>query len=291
MIYSSVKKESRSVQSNDDLPIYYDLYSPVTTKTWAFPIILFAHGFKGFKDWGAFPDACEDIARQGFCVIAFNFSKNGIGKNMSEFDELDLFRKQTLSSDLNDVGTIIDSLKKGTIKSEEVTMNTDTIGMIGHSRGGHTAIAAAAEFPGIQSLVTWSAVSDYNKRWSDKMIEDWNSKGHTIIMNGRTGQEMPVDKIVYDDALENADRLMAIHRVKELHIPILLAAGKKDESVSPNESKKLFRSCPSDDKELLLIEDTGHTFGTSHPFEDAEFPEPFENLLESTETWFIEHLK
>lgn len=291
MIYSSVKKESRSVQSNDDLPIYYDLYSPVTTKTWAFPIILFAHGFKGFKDWGAFPDACEDIARQGFCVIAFNFSKNGIGKNMSEFDELDLFRKQTLSSDLNDVGTIIESLKKGTIKSEEVTMNTDTIGMIGHSRGGHTAIAAAAEFPGIQSLVTWSAVSDYNKRWSDKMIEDWNSKGHTIIMNGRTGQEMPVDKIVYDDALENADRLMAIHRVKELHIPILLAAGKKDESVSPNESKKLFRSCPSDDKELLLIEDTGHTFGTSHPFEDAEFPEPFENLLESTETWFIEHLK
>ncbi|NBC26064.1 MAG: alpha/beta hydrolase, partial [Bacteroidetes bacterium] len=102
MIYSSVKKETGSIPSGENLPIYYDLYSPVTTQSRVFPIILFVHGFKGFKDWGAFPDACEDIARQGFCVISFNLSKNGVGKQMLEFDELDLFRKQTLSSDLDD---------------------------------------------------------------------------------------------------------------------------------------------------------------------------------------------
>jgi uncharacterized protein len=44
------------------------------------PVILFVHGFKGFKDWGAFPDACEEFARVGFAVVAFNLSLNGVGK-------------------------------------------------------------------------------------------------------------------------------------------------------------------------------------------------------------------
>jgi len=291
MTYSSVKKESGSIPSNENLPIYYDLYSPVTTKNRAFPVILFLHGFKGFKDWGAFPDACETLARKGFCVVSFNLSKNGIGKNMLDFDEPELFRRQTLSSDLDDVGTVIHHLKNGTLKSEQVSINTDKIGIIGHSRGGHTAVAASAEYSDIHCLATWSAVSDYNKRWSDEMISDWETKGYTEITNSRTGQTLPLDKIVYDDALENAGRLMAIKRVKEIHIPVLFAAGKEDEAVPHSESKKLFRACPSEEKELLIIDNTGHTFGTSHPFEDEELPEPFDELLETTETWFLEYLK
>jgi len=291
MIYSSVKKEAGSVESREDLPIYYDLYSPVTTVTRSFPIILFLHGFKGFKDWGAFPDACEYLARYGFCVLSFNFSKNGVGKNMMEFDQPELFEQQTLSSDLNDVGDVISHLKNGDLRSEEVMINTDIIGIIGHSRGGHTAIAAAAEYPGIQTVVTWSAVANYNKRWSDQMVKDWESKGYTEIVNSRTGQTLKLGKIVYDDAIENADRLMASRRVKELHIPALFIAAKNDESVPHSESKKLFRACPSDDKEIRLIQNTGHTFDTAHPFEDENFPEPFNELLEATEVWFLEHLK
>jgi dienelactone hydrolase len=290
-MYSSVKKESGSVQSRDNLPIYYDLYSPVTTQTRSFPVILFLHGFKGFKDWGAFPDACEYLSRFGFCVLAFNFSRNGVGENMLEFDQPELFEEQTLSSDLNDVGDVIKHLKNGELRSDQVMINTDIIGIIGHSRGGHTAVAAAAEYPGIQTVVTWSAVANYNERWSDGMKSDWEAKGYTEIVNSRTGQTLKQGKVVYEDAINNADRLMAIKRVKEIHIPILFIAGKEDESVPPSESKKLFRECPSEDKEIKLIQNTGHTFGTAHPFEDEDFPEPFDELLESTETWFIEHLK
>lgn len=291
MIYSSVKKETGSVKSREDLPIYYDLYSPETTQTRSFPVILFLHGFKGFKDWGAFPDACEYLARHGFCVLSFNFSKNGVGKNMLEFDQPELFEKETLSSDLNDVGDIISHLKNGELRSDQVMINTDIIGIIGHSRGGHTAITAAAEYPGVQAVVTWSAVANYNNRWSEQMVNDWESKGYTEIINSRTGQTLKLGKIVYDDALENTDRLMASRRVKELYIPALFIAAKNDEAVPHSDSKKLFRSCPSDDKEIKLIKDTGHTFGTAHPFEDENFPGPFDELLESTETWFLEYLK
>lgn len=64
---------------------------------------------------------------------------------------------------------MIDALQRGEISDSHSNLNTDTIGLVGHSRGGHTAIAAAVEYDPIQCLVTWSAVADYRDRWTDQM--------------------------------------------------------------------------------------------------------------------------
>lgn len=291
MRYANIVKESGSVPSNEGLPIYYDFYVPSGNSAKQFPVILFLHGFKGFKDWGAFPDACAEISAAGFAVLAMNFSLNGMGDNMLEFDQLDLFARETLSQDLDDVGTIISAIQEGTISTDKARLNTDTIGILGHSRGGHTAVAAAAEYSEIACLVTWSAVADYNARWSDKMIADWNEKGVTEIKNGRTGQMMPVNEVVYKDALANADRLMAVKRIRELDLPALFIHSKGDEGVPFHEAEKLYRNCPSEEKELKLIPGSGHTFDISHPFEDEEFPEAFQQALDSTIEWFEYYLQ
>ena len=76
MSINSVLKISGSIPSKQDIPIYYDLYSPSVTPGSALPVVLFVHGFKGFKDWGAFPDACDELARAGFAVVTFNLSLN-----------------------------------------------------------------------------------------------------------------------------------------------------------------------------------------------------------------------
>ncbi len=290
MSINSVLKKSGSIHSAESLPIYYDLYAPSGSAKTIFPIVLFIHGFKGFKDWGVFPDACEEIARSGFAVVAFNLSLNGVGESMTEFDRLDLFERETLSQDLNDVGSVIEALKRKEISSEKVTLNTDRIGIIGHSRGGHTAVAAAAEYTDIHCLVTWSAVANYNERWTKEMQSDWNIKGYTEIPNTRTGQIMKVNKIVYEDANQNSDKLMADKRVQELYIPCMFIAGKEDESVNFTDTEKLYKLCPSQDKELRLLQGTGHTFGASHPFEKEDFPRKFEEVLELTEGWLIEYL-
>jgi len=291
MSISSVLKKSGSIPSKQEIPIYFDLYIPSVTPGSALPVVLFVHGFKGFKDWGAFPDACEELARAGFAVVPFNLSMNGVGKGMTEFDEPDHFANQTLSQDLEDIGTVIEAIKSKAINSDKVDLDTDRIGIIGHSRGGHTAIAAAAEYTEIQCLVTWSAVADYNARWSEKMKKDWLERGYTEIENSRTGQVFKVNKAVFDDAIEQADTLMAIKRVKELYIPAMFIAGKEDEAVPYSNSEVLFRSCPADEKEVRLIDKTGHTFDVSHPFEMREFPKAFEEVLDFTEGWLLDHLK
>ncbi len=286
-----VKKISDSVPSAENLPIYYDLYHPTNYKQDDLPVILFLHGFKGFKDWGAFPAGCRELSKGGFVVLAVNFSLNGVGKSMTEFDQLDLFARETLSQDLEDVGTVIKALKDKEILGQDVTLTTDTIGILGHSRGGHTAVAAAAEYPEIKCLVTWSAVADYNARWSNEMKSDWEEKGVTEIKNGRTGQIMPVKDVVYKDAIENADRLMAIKRVQELDHPALFIHSKGDEAVPFGEAEKLFEHCRSEKKKIELIPDSGHTFDTAHPFEADTLPTPFAKVVRITGEWFQSHLK
>lgn len=291
MSFSSITKQSGTILSEEKLPIYYDLYAPVSTPGTVLPVILFIHGFKGFKDWGAFPDAFEELARAGFGVVAFNLSHNGVGENMLDFNEPELLGKETLSRDLQDVGIVINALKTKEIDSDKAVLDTDRIGLIGHSRGGHTAVVAAAEFSEVHCLATWSAVADYNARWSAQMVSDWKEKGYTEVQNSRTGQVFKLQREVYDDAVENADKLMAIRRIQELYIPSIFIAGKEDESVPFNETEKLFRKSPADDKEIRLIEGAGHTFGVSHPFEEEDFPAAFAEVLDYTESWFLEHLK
>lgn len=291
MSYSSISKQTGQIPSSEGLPIYFDLLIPAATNGAVFPVILFIHGFKGFKDWGAFPDACEELSRAGFAVLAINLSLNGVGKSMTDFDEPELFRRQTLSQDLDDIGSVIEAIKSKEIHSDKAVLDTDRIGLVGHSRGGHTAVVAAAEYTEIQCLVTWSAVADYNSRWSKEMIDDWQKKGFTQIKNSRTGEILNLDRVVYDDAMENADKLMAINRVKELYIPSMFITGKEDESVPSLDSEKLFRASPAEDKEIRFIQNAGHTFEVSHPFTLKEFPYQFAEVIDLTEGWFLEHLK
>lgn len=287
----TVSKTTSAIESSEGLPIRFDVYHPEDEKLSELPAILFLHGFKGFKDWGTFPAICRRLAETGFAVLAMNFSLNGIGKDPLEFDRLDLFARETLSQDLDDVGTVLRGIHKEEITADGEPLNANDVGILGHSRGGQTAVAAAAEYPEIKCLVTWSAVADYNARWSDKMKRDWKTKGVTEIKNGRTGQIMQVKKVVWDDARENAGRVIALNRVDELRIPALFIHSKGDEAVSHTNAQQLLDACSSSDKELILLEDTGHTFGGSHPFDDGEFPEPLQKAFVESRDWFTAYLK
>lgn len=286
----STEKHSGSIPSTEGLPIYYDLYLPNGVQSQRLPVLIFLHGFKGFKDWGAFPRGCKKICEAGFAVMAFNFSLNGVGEDMKTFDQLELFARETLSQDLEDVRTIIQAVKDKNIFAGKELLDTDKIGIIGHSRGGHTAVVAAAEHPEVRALVTWSAVADYNDRWSDAMINDWKEKGVTQVKNGRTGQMMPMGEVVYQDALQHADRLMAVKRISEITTPSLFIHGKEDEAVSIKEAEKLYKHCSADVKKMELVEGAGHTFETSHPFGNSKLPSAFTQVLNLTKNWFIKYL-
>ncbi|MEO1020926.1 MAG: alpha/beta fold hydrolase [Bacteroidota bacterium] len=291
MEVTNISISSGSVPATNDHPIRYELYAPVSGTSVSVPVVLFLHGFKGFKDWGTFPDICEELCYAGFAVVAFNFSTSGIGDRRFEFDRLDLFEQNTLSQDLDDVGSIIQALQKGVISDHHTHLNTDMIGIVGHSRGAQTALVAGAEYETIQTVVSWNAVANYLERWPETMVSDWNNKGFTDIKNSRTGQTMRVKRSLYDDAIKHQERILAEHRMADLRVPVLFIHGREDETIPYTDSEKLHIACASNDKELRLVANGGHTFGGSHPFEAQEFPKPLHEVVEWTKGWFTEYLK
>ena len=65
-------------------------------------VILFLHGFKGFKDWGFIPWLGKQFSARGFHFLCFNYSQNGISLQSEEFTELDKFARNTYSLELEE---------------------------------------------------------------------------------------------------------------------------------------------------------------------------------------------
>ena len=72
-------------------------------------VVLFSHGFKGFKDWGPFNQMAEFFANNNFFFIKFNFSYNGTSiDNPVEFVDLNAFGNNNFSLELDDLNLVID---------------------------------------------------------------------------------------------------------------------------------------------------------------------------------------
>ncbi len=94
-------------------------------------IILFVHGFKGFKDWGFFPYAAEYFFHKGFSTINFNFSHSGVSFPGKELNNPEIFSCNTPVLEVEELKEFIYALCNGNIY-EIVPVE---IILIGHSLG------------------------------------------------------------------------------------------------------------------------------------------------------------
>ncbi|MGD8698214.1 MAG: alpha/beta fold hydrolase [Gemmatimonadales bacterium] len=247
--------------------------------------ILICHGFKGFKDWGFFPYAAEQlVARTGHPVVTFNFSLNGVGADMENFTELDKFERNTFSQELDDTAAVLDAAQGGGLPG---LAPCQRFGLLGHSRGGISAVITAAEDSRVSCLVTWSAVA-YADRWSAEQRSEWRRKGRIEILNSRTGQRLPLGVALLEDTERNAERLDVLGAASRLRVPYLVVHGTDDESVSVADGVRLAEAGPSQTTRLQLIEGGGHTFGAVHPFQGTT--EHLTRVVELTAAWFSDNL-
>lgn len=254
------------------------------------PVIIFSHGFKGFKDWGPFPLMARHFAAMGFIFVRFNFSHNGTSVNHpQELVDLEAFSQNNFSIELDDLGVVIDSLMKS--KGEEFHSSCDfnRIFLLGHSRGGSLSILKACEDERIKGLVTWAAVSDYESRWNPEELEVWKNRGTVFFLNRRTQQKLPMSYQIVEDYYANRERLDVEIAIERLKVPLKLIHAKDDASVPLGMAysiKELYK--PAD---LTILEGGGHFFGGYHPFRASTFPQPMESVIKDTVDFFSNQLK
>jgi dienelactone hydrolase len=271
--------KSYVIQSAESEPIHIDFRYDYGARQ--VPLIIVLHGFKGFKDWGFFPDLCTRFTESGYASLCFNFSRNGIGQDLMEFTELDKFATNTYSHELSDVKSVIRAIDDQVIGKNIV--DPQRMAIIGHSRGGAVALLSALEMQErFQAVATWASISNLN-RYTDDQIKKWEKNGFIEIQNARTGQIMPMNKSFIKDLQKNKKKFNLEARLPDLEIDSLFIHGLNDTSVPAQESENLHQWCGAYHKKLELIEDADHTFNIKHPF--SKINDQYELASTLTENW------
>jgi len=243
------------------------------------PVVIFIHGFKGFKDWGHWNLIANQLAEAGFCVIKLNLSHNGTTPEKPlDFDDLQAFSNNTYSIELDDVDTLINYLFSSSCSIPDIDLSK--LFLIGHSRGGGLALIKANEDNRVKGVITWASVSDYERRWASEVLEEWKKEGVYHIYNGRTKQNMPMKYNIVEDFFANKERLSIKKAVSGLSIPILHIHGTEDPTVEISEAEQMKKW--NEESELFIIEGADHVFNGKHPFDGKELPQNSQKLVDKT---------
>lgn len=278
-----IQKHELSIEGFNKRSITLDISIPVS-KT-ALPLIIFCHGFKGFKDWGHFNWVADSAAQQGLAFLKFNFSHNGINpNNLTELSDLEAFAENNYSIELFDLGKVIDYAVEN---ASVFNINPKDIYLVGHSRGGGIALLKAAEDKKVKKLALWASLSEFDSFFRPDTIEEWKKNGVVYAENKRTGQQLPLNKQFYDDYLKNKSMLDVRKSAKMLEIPLLIIHGDQDESVNISHAEFLYNLVQH--SIFIKVEGGNHTFGAKHPFNpETDGSEMLDELLENTFEFFLD---
>ena len=245
------------------------------------PLVIFCHGYKGFKDWGAWDLVAEAFMKANVFFVKFNFSHNGGTVDQPiDFPDLEAFAENNYSKELDDLDDIITFL---TSEENEFLDQIDinNISVIGHSRGGGISILKTNEDQRIKKLITWASVSSFGKRTSTTgNLEQWKKDGVKYVLNGRTNQKMPHNFQFYLDFKANEQRLNIENAEKNITVPHLIIHAKDDPSVLYQEAINLNNWNPK--SELLTIDNSNHVFDAKHPWREKDMPNNLEKVVNKT---------
>ncbi len=237
------------------------------------PTVIVLHGFKGFMDWGFFPELGRRLARAGFAAVLFNMSGSGIGPDLESFTEEEAFAQNTFSRELEDLGSVRRFL------AARSAFDPARLGLFGHSRGGGIALLHAAAAGDVAALVTWAAISTV-ERFSAEVVRTWREEGFLLVRNTRTGQDLRLGLDVLRDVVEHRAALDIRAACGRIAAPTLLLHGEADESVPSAEAQALAQAFRPGVARLSLHAQAGHTFGARHPLQ--EIPPSLERALDET---------
>lgn len=245
----------------------------------ALPHIVLVHGFKGFYRWGFFPELARRMAAAGLVAVRVNLSGSGVGPDLESFSEPEAFEQDTPSLQQRDL-----DLVREHILGKLPCVDSGSLGLMGHSRGGGVALLHAAKHGDYSAVVTWATIESYDLEGSVRA--QWRDRGFLPVTNARTGQVFRIGLGALDDLENNAAALNIREAARSLEAPLLLFHGTRDEAVPCGASEAIAQIAPR--AELRLIEGSGHTFGATHPLEQVG--EDLELVLGGTVEHFTSHL-
>lgn len=152
----------------------------------------------------------------------------------------------------------------------------DRVGLWGHSLGGLTALAAAAEDRGVRALVTVAAPvrPAWDEVFADR-ADEWAEQGYVTFPTWKRG-EVRIDHGFYQDLKRYDAEALA----RDVEAPVLVVQPGEDELVDPADAGAIHDAAP-EGAELFVVE------GADHLLSDRAHEEA---TIDRSVGWFDRHL-
>lgn len=234
-------------------------------------LIVFSHGYMGFKDWGCWNLMQDFFTSKGFGFCKYNVSHNGgTIENGIDFPDLNAFAFNTYSKEVNDLQCVLNWL-------ENKCQTLPNIILLGHSRAGGIVLLNHND-PRVTKIISLAGICDIEKRFpSGTELKVWKTQGTRYGMNSRTNQKMPHNIIQFEDFEQNKEALNIQKACENNTKPVFLIHGDMDNSVDIEEGRNLAIWLKT---RLFEIEEADHTFGSKHPWTENQMPEHLQKVCE-----------
>ena len=251
-------RETR-IQISEDVALKADFYQG-EGRVIQERLVIICHGFSAHRRFAFLPVVGERLSRIGFSCLIPDFSRNGMDAKTGSFVDPIGFSQNTFENEREELVKLIMQLCAG----EPLGAFKQFI-LIGHSRGGITALGAAADTriaASIASVSTWSTPSGTEPTrfgLTDAHREVWQKTGTLLYPIERLGVEASLGIEVLEDMESDPNR---VHRfVQTLSIPLQVIHGTADVRV-PLSCGELIASW-SQQSTFCPIADADHVFQCS----------------------------
>ena len=235
-------------------------------------MLVFAHGYKGFKNWGAWSLALDALCNQQRSAFRFDFTHNGVTSWFpDEIIDTERWSENTYRKEIDELKAV----------STHWLNQGYRVSLIGHSRGGGIASIAASELQAsgtpVDACLLWAAVSDFESRFPDETaMSAWQQSDRWEIINQRTGQTLHHRFGFYESFHREKGNLNIQDALSRLECPVFIAHAKDDLAVLPSEAESL---CKVTQMDIQWLNQGGHTFGSRQPWLSSELPDDMLDLI------------
>lgn len=220
-----------------------------------FPAVVLCHGFKGSKNQEHIKAIATEIAKKQIAVLTFDFTKDP-GESSLPFEEM------TVSYELEVLDQAFTFIKN------HPQIDTNKIGISGHSLGGLVVSWYSATHPEIKALVPLSAVYGFLTMWKnmygEEIVKEMHEKGFSFVFSKHLNKKLRINKEFYDDAANyDMDQM-----VGNLECPILVVCGTDDKLLV--HAQHYFDRVNVQDKELKIIKSADHNYTNPENLEEVK---------------------
>jgi pimeloyl-ACP methyl ester carboxylesterase len=243
-------------------------------------VVLVAHGFKGYKDYGMFPRVAATLADAGFVSHRFNFSHSGMTDALDAFERPDLFERDTWNRQVFDLWQVAAAVARGALCGAGLPLV-----FLGHSRGGATCLLAAGRHAGEPGLPAPAGIAVASAPSALDVLtppqrRELLERGFLVSPSSRTGQALRIGREFLTEQMRDPLHHDLLRLAGRITCPVLIVHGSRDPTVPVAAARRLAGAIPG--AELRIVEGADHVFDTPNPLPPREPSSPqLQELLDA----------